>query len=131
MVRSTRVNRRVTTTLQTAERPLTLREIWARVQRELPDVAFSTIYRIISQLVADHRVRSIDWRERAGRYEWAADHHHHIRCLICGDVTEIREDVMRLDLAAIAARTGYTIQDHMIEFEGLCATCRPTQKGAE
>ena len=130
MTRATAANRLVITTLQTAERPLQLREIWTRVQTELSGVAFSTVYRIITQLVTEGKVRAIDWRERAGRYEWAADHHHHIRCLICGNAMEIREDVIHLDLAAIAARTGYNIKDHMIEFEGICASCQTTQKGA-
>lgn len=129
MQRQTQTSNLVIRVLRTTKEPLTLREIWQRIKPICPTVAFSTIFRIIERLVAEKKVSSVDWRERASRYEWAGDHHHHIRCVSCGSVTNILEDLIGLDFDKIASHTNFIIKDHSIEFEGTCANCQLTQKG--
>lgn len=131
MKRSTPAQRLVIATLQTADRPLLLKEIWRRVQAKVPAVAFSTIFRIVERLSAEGKIHAVDWRERAGRYELSTDHHHHIRCLVCGEVVKLTGDQIDLDFKQIAEQTKYHIKYHMIELEGVCAKCQTTQKGAE
>jgi Fe2+ or Zn2+ uptake regulation protein len=66
-----------------------------------------------------------DWRERGSRYEWAElPHHHHIVCGICGRSIDIDDDDLGFDEDRIRERTGFLINHHSIELEGICPTCR-------
>lgn len=130
MKRSTPAKRLVLATLQTADQPLQLKEIWQRVCQKMPAVAFSTIFRIVENLRVEGKITAVDWRERAGRYELSTDHHHHIRCLMCGEVVKLTGDEIDLDFDRIAKTTKYHIKNHMIELEGVCAKCQAAQKGS-
>ena len=124
-MRNTRITRLVVDLLQTYARPLTMQAIHDDVVRKLPQTAYSTVYRVLGRLEAAGKVTRVDWRERGSRYEWAElPHHHHIVCGICGRSIDIDDEDLGFDEDRIRERTGFLINHHSIELEGICPTCR-------
>jgi len=119
------VTRLVVDLLQTYARPLSLQDLHGRVQERLPRTAFSTIYRVVARLEAEGKVERVDWRERGSRYEWAElPHHHHIVCGICGRSVDIDDSDVGFSEERIRAATGFLVNHHSIELEGICPDCQ-------
>ncbi len=124
-MRKTRVTQLVVDLLQTYARPLSLQDLHGRVQERLPRTAFSTIYRVVARLEADGKVERVDWRERGSRYEWAElPHHHHIVCGICGRSVDIDDTDLGFSEERIRGATGFLVNHHSIELEGICPECQ-------
>ena len=124
-MRKTRVSELVVDLLQTYAKPFSLRELHLLVLERFPRTAFSTIYRVISRLEAEGKVERVDWRERGSRYEWAElPHHHHIVCGICGRSVDVDDADLGFSEARIRAATGFLVNHHSIELEGICPRCQ-------
>jgi Fur family ferric uptake transcriptional regulator len=124
-MRKTRASQLVADVLRTYAKPLTIQELHDRVRAHLPATAYSTVYRIVGRLEADGRVRRVDWRERGSRYEWAElPHHHHIVCSLCGRSVDIDDADLGFSEEKVRHATGFLIDHHTIELEGICADCQ-------
>lgn len=123
--RSTRTKEAVEHVLKAYASPVSLNDLYQFIKTSLPKTAFSTVFRIVRKLEEDGKIIRIDWRERGSRYEWAdLPHHHHIVCQICGNVTDIDDTVLNFDENKVRQHTGYTVQRHSIELEGVCPDCQ-------
>ncbi len=124
-MRKTRASQLVVDLLQTYARPLSLQELHVRVRERLPRTAYSTVYRVISRLEAEGKVTRVDWRERGSRYEWAElPHHPHIVCGICGRSVDVDDADLGFSEERIRAATGFLVNHHSIELEGICPQCQ-------
>jgi Fur family ferric uptake transcriptional regulator len=124
-VRRTQASELVADLLRTYAKPLSIQELHEQVQAHLPQTAYSTVYRIVGRLEADRRVRRVDWRERGSRYEWAElPHHHHIVCSLCGRSVDIDDADLGFSEERVRGATGFLINHHSIELEGICPECQ-------
>ena len=124
-MRKTPASQLVVDLLQTYAKPLSLQELHVRVRERLPRTAYSTVYRVITRLEAEGKVNRVDWRERGSRYEWAElPHHHHIVCGICGRSVDIEDADLGFSEERIRAATGFLVNHHSIEIEGICPGCQ-------
>ena len=92
----------------------------AEIRRRCPEVGLVTIYRTLDLLSKIGVVRRL---ELAGdrRYELADDHHHHLICESCGDVSEFERcpvDLRRL------GDMDFEVSSHSLEIYGRCAACK-------
>jgi Fur family ferric uptake transcriptional regulator len=98
----------------------------------LPDLPRSSAYRHLVDLQAAGVVRRIAANDDFARFELAEDlteHHHHLLCLNCGDVTDITpsptfERAVAGHLDDLAAAVGFRPQSHRVDILGLCANCQ-------
>ena len=58
--------------------------------------------------------------ELSDRY---SPHHHHLRCHVCGKVTNLDEPALEAALQALAATNQFILQSHVIELSGHCKNC--------
>jgi Fur family transcriptional regulator, ferric uptake regulator len=124
-MRRTQASELVADLLRTYAKPLSIQELHEQVRSHLPRTAYSTVYRIVGRLEAEGRVRRIDWRERGSRYEWAElPHHHHIVCSICGRSVDIDDADLGFSEDRVRSATGFLIDHHSIELEGICPDCQ-------
>ncbi len=92
-----------------------LRERWL-------GVGVVTVYRTLDLFTELGIVRRLDLGDRP-RYELAEDHHHHLICECCGEISEF--DECPLDPAMLSPETsGFEMRAHSIEVYGRCAGCR-------
>jgi Fur family ferric uptake transcriptional regulator len=84
-----------------------------------------TVYRIIEVFIQAGIVRQIDFREGKYRYELASDHHHHFVCRNCGLIEPIHDVCVAKEQYGLIENThGVKVEDHSLEFFGLCSKCR-------
>ncbi len=99
-----------------AEQHQSLEEIRARC----PEVGLVTVYRTLDLLGELGIVRRLDLGDGA-RYELAENHHHHVICESCGDISEFEE--CPLDPGRLSFGNGFEVRSHSIEVYGRCAAC--------
>ncbi len=123
--RNTKTKEAVHKTLQSSHIPMTLQQLWDRVNKRFPATAYSTVFRIVKHLEKEGKVTKVDWRQRRSRYEWAMRaHHHHLVCERCDKTVDIDDTQLRYNNDAVAQKTGFVIKTHAIELTGVCNTCQ-------
>lgn len=85
----------------------------------------TTIYRELEFLQARGLISEIDLGEGKKRYELVnRPHHHHAVCRNCGKIADVViKDEQATVLKTIAGVKNFSIQNHWLEFFGLCAEC--------
>jgi len=100
------------------EQHQSLEEIHARC----PEVGLVTVYRTLDLLGVLGIVRRLDLGD-GSRYELAEDHHHHMICESCGDISEFEEcplDPERLPPESV----DFEVRSHSLEVYGRCGACK-------
>ena len=90
------------------------------IRTRCPEVGLVTIYRTLDLLSEIGAVRRLDLGD-GPRYELAEDHHHHLICESCGDVSEFER--CPLDLGRLRG-VDFEVSSHTLEIYGRCAACR-------
>ena len=101
-----------------AEQHQRLEEIRARC----PDIGLVTLYRTLGLLDELGIVRRLDLGDGT-RYELAEDHHHHMICESCGDISEFEECPLDPERVSLGS-SEFEVRSHSIEVYGQCAECR-------
>ncbi len=89
-------------------------------------VGLATVYRTLDLLVASGLVVERDFGEGFHRFEPARvmGHHYHLRCTVCGGVTEFKDDRI-VDLIRETSRArGFVPSRHRLLVHGTCRECR-------
>jgi Fe2+ or Zn2+ uptake regulation protein len=108
-----------------------LDELLEAVRRQIPGADFSTVFRAMHTLQRDGVVDQVDLGDGKARYETRRDHHEHIRCTVCGLVSEVPGCVVEDALAQVQRRTGYVVNSHQVVFAGVCPPCRASARGEQ
>ena len=90
------------------------------IRARCPGVGLVTIYRTLDLLAEIGALRRLDLGD-GPRYELAEDHHHHLICESCGDVTEFER--CPLDLGSLRG-LDFEVSSHTLEIYGRCGACR-------
>lgn len=112
--------------LQRTGRPLSPQEIYARGRRVHRSLGLVSVYRALAVLEQAGLVRRVHQEDRCDGYILASPGHHHILlCRRCGRTVEFpgAEDLSGL-IAHIERRTGFHVEDHLLQLIGLCPPCR-------
>jgi Fe2+ or Zn2+ uptake regulation protein len=99
-----------------------------KVRKRLPRVSLATVYRNLRTLAAEGFLL-----ERAGadglRFDGNVARHDHFTCLRCRRVFDVPPAPAAGARQRVAARTGFEVLDHRVEFYGRCAACRRRRAG--
>jgi Fur family ferric uptake transcriptional regulator len=69
----------------------------------------------------------VDAAEGVARYEPVGpkgEHHHHIVCERCGEVSAFEDSGLERAIERLASRVDYAIDAHDVTLRGECPTCR-------
>lgn len=108
-----------------ARTPLAAEDIAKKLSKKGVTVNKTTVYREIDFLVAQHIIHEVRLRDRKIRFELSClPHHHHLVCLSCGDIDDFHmEQELRSAEQIIKQTKRFKVQNHSLEFFGLCAKC--------
>lgn len=111
-------------------RHMSAEDIYRALLKSGEDVPIATIYRVLTQfegagLVARHKFEG----EHSVFELNEGSHHDHILCVECGRVEEFIDETIEQRQQAIADKHGFTITDHSLIIQGICAACREKKKG--
>ena len=112
--------------LQQTTTPLSPQEILQQAQSLHRSLGLVTVYRMLNLLVEEHLVRRVHREAGCHGYLPASPGHHHaVICIHCGKAEEFSGDNDMDGLVArVEAKTGYYVQDHLLQLSGLCPRCR-------
>lgn len=120
--------------LSQTSKHLSAKEIYAALHKYYPGIGLTTVYRTLDLLARMGFIHKLSIGDRHYRYEFISGdksehHHHHLICTHCGKIINYSEFVDE-ELALIkkteerlAKKYNFSIQDHNIEFLGICEDC--------
>lgn len=101
--------------------PITIKDLAKKVRANQ-----STLYRSLEALISRNLVKKIHLQGDSARYEIHSGrkHHHHIQCLKCGVIEDITMCDPNTEKKALNHSKKFSsIQDHSLEFFGVCRPC--------
>ncbi len=124
-LKATPVRLLVLSTLRSAPKPLTVKDLLKALSKKDSSIDTVTVYRTLKSFEDADIVRSLSLGADALSYELADDHHHHIVCLRCGLVegfelcafTRLGDEILK------NSKKFKTISKHSFELFGTCSSC--------
>lgn len=112
-------------TVASSQDHLTPAAIYEKVHQERPNIGLVTIYRTLDILAKLGLICELHAGGSCRSYTTgASEHHHHLICTNCGKVVDFSGyDLSQLE-QRLSLETGFDIEDHLLEFVGLCQACQ-------
>lgn len=92
------------------------------IRKRCPQIGLVTVYRTLDLLDQLGLVRRLDLGD-GPRYELAEDHHHHLVCESCGEISEFEECPLNIERLSLE-NFGFEVRSHSLEVYGRCVACR-------
>lgn len=131
MNRNTRQREAILRYLRSTTSHPTADMIYETVKKEIPNISKGTVYRNLGVLQESGEISKLDLKGTVSRYEGSRKRHYHFRCRQCGRVFDVDGPVDKDLDRRVAARTGFIIDYHQLEFRGLCNDCSVRRKRTE
>lgn len=112
-----------------AEGHLTAGEIFERVRRRDPKIAYGTVYRSLHLLAERGLIQELTFADQASRYDGRVDRHDHVYCTTCGSLADVDVPVALMARHVAEERSGFTVTGHHTVFIGMCPKCRQRAAG--
>jgi len=131
--RLTRPRQVVMDVLQAATIPLSPQTIHQNSINLHQDIGLVSVYRTLELLTEMGLVRRVHGHDECQGYVIASPgHHHHLVCRECETAVEFSgiEDLSPL-LERIQQETGFIVEEHLLQFNGLCPQCQQRKRNNE
>jgi len=90
-------------------------------------IGLATVYRTLQALAESGEVDAVVTESGETLYRRCAtpeEHHHHVRCRVCGAAQDIEVPDFEALAARLGAQYGYTAIEHTVELTGVCESCQ-------
>lgn len=118
--------------LENEEDHLSAEDVFMLVKEKAPEIGLATVYRTLELLNEMHVVEKLNFGDGVARYDLRTEsskhHHHHLICVQCGSVSEIMEDWLLPLEDKLEQEFGFTVLDHRLDFQGICAKCNEANR---
>ncbi len=123
--RLTPQRRAVIRAIASSQDHLTPAAIYEKVHQDHTDIGLVTVYRTLEVLAGLRLICELHAGGSCHSYTISAPvHHHHLICSSCGMVIDFTgHDLSQLE-ERLSSETGFEIEDHLLEFTGLCQACQ-------
>jgi len=114
-------------TLYNSDEHLTPEALHHLIQEQYPTLktGIATVYRTLGLLEESNVVTSLSFGAQGKKYELGAkEHHDHMICTECGDITEFVDEKIEERQHAIADSLGFKMSDHSMQIYGTCKNCQ-------
>ena len=110
--------------VRAADGHLTAGEIFERVRRRDPRIAYGTVYRALHLLARHGLIQELTFADQASRYDKRVDRHDHVHCTGCGLLLDVDVPVALIARHVAEEQSGFAVTSHHTVFAGLCPRCR-------
>jgi Fur family transcriptional regulator, ferric uptake regulator len=124
--RATRARQAILQVLSESTDALRPEDIYRRAADHVPGLGLVTVYRTLSLFSDMGWVRRVHQPDGCHGYvRVGLSHGHHLVCRRCQAVVEVPgvED-LKPWIRRVASKTGFAIDDHLLELLGLCPACQ-------
>lgn len=90
------------------------------------DISMATIYRILSSFERHNIIDKLNFGNDQAIYELkgACEHHDHLICTKCGNVTEFNHPQIEALQLEIARENNFQVLNHSLNIYGICVDCK-------
>ncbi|MGI9253527.1 MAG: Fur family transcriptional regulator [Thermomicrobiales bacterium] len=127
--RNTTQRSEVLDVVRSAEGHLTAGEIFERVRRIDPKIAYGTVYRTLHYLAERGLIAELTFADEASRYDKRTDRHDHVLCLNCGLLLDVDVPIALIARHVAEEQCGFMVSSHHTVFAGECPVCRSANCG--
>lgn len=114
--------------LESEDKHMSPEEVYDRVKGKYPDIGLATVYRALQLFEKLGVLYRLNFDDGCSRYELCTKktghQHHHLICLNCGKVMEVKVDLLENLEAEIEKDGEFEIVDHNLQFFGYCKDCK-------
>ena len=120
--------------LSKSSKHMSAKEIYTSLHGSYPGIGLSTVYRTLDLLARMGIITKLSIGDGQSRYECKSkekdEHHHHLICTNCGKIINYSEfldeelSLVKKTEERLAKKYNFIIQDHNIEFLGVCEKCK-------
>ena len=103
---------------------LTAGEIYERVRRQYPSIAYGTVYRTLHLLAEHGLIQELTFADQASRFDKRVERHDHVHCTACGVLMDVDVPVALLAAHVAEEQSGFTVRSHHTLFAGICPACK-------
>jgi len=98
--------------------------IYGKLKSEFPKLSQGTVYRNLSILLNQKKIKKIRNGSTFDRYEANMSLHYHMICKSCGSITDIDIPNCKDMVENTQKFTNFSIESFQIEFYGICENCQ-------
>lgn len=122
--RVTHPRRVIVELLAESQRALGPIELFDMGRAQYPGLGLVTVYRTLEKLEELGMIQKVHFMDGCHRYLRASHGHEHmLLCTRCGRVVFFDGDDLQPLADKVSQRTGFEIDDHWLQFFGLCPNC--------
>lgn len=114
--------------VEASEGHLTAGEIFERVRKRDPKIAYGTVYRTLHLLAEHELIQELTFADQASRFDKRTDRHDHVHCTECGALFDVDVPVALLAHRVAEEQTGFEVTRHHTVFEGVCPMCQEPRR---
>ena len=97
--------------------------IYMMIRKTLPRISLGTVYRNLEILSEVGLIKKLESYGNQKRFDGNIENHYHIRCVKCGRIDDVPEDIVtRLEINEGRIK-GYSVLDHTVQINGICNEC--------
>lgn len=115
--------------VRASDQHLTAGEIFERVRRRDPRIAYGTVYRTLHLLAQNGLIQELTFADQSSRYDARVERHDHVHCLQCGVLIDVDVPVALIARHVASEQSGFDVTSHHTVFAGTCPTCRSSTPG--
>jgi Fe2+ or Zn2+ uptake regulation protein len=115
--------------VENSDEHMTAGEIFERVRKRYPSIAYGTVYRTLHLLAEHDLIQELTFADQASRFDKRTDRHDHVHCTECGALADVNVPVATGCETEAGRQTGWHITRHHTLFEGVCPDCHTSQAG--
>lgn len=108
----------------TSDGHLTAGEIFERVRKVDPRIAYGTVYRTLHYLAERGLIAELTFADEASRYDKRTERHDHVHCLGCGLLLDVDVPIALIARHVAEEQSGFAVTSHHTVFAGMCPACR-------
>ena len=113
------------------KRHATTEEVYEFIKKEHPTIGKGTVYRNLGILVEEGKIRKVEVPDGPDRFDFTLKDHYHVRCIKCGDVSDVDMDEVKDLTEKINNVHGKKFLSHDIFFKGICSLCLEKEEDCE
>ncbi len=98
-------------------------QVFDAVRNVLPRTSLSTVYRNLGILVNQGRLIAVKNGDKEIRYDHNIMEHYHIKCSVCGRITDVGVDQLRFNRLSLEKVSGFKVKEVNISLTGICPEC--------
>ena len=106
-------------------------EVYEFVKEFCPTIGKGTVYRNLDILVEEGDLRKVEVPDGPNRFDLTLKNHYHVRCVNCGEISDVDMDEILGLLEKIHDTHGTDFLGYDILFKGICPKCQKKIKDGQ